>query len=65
MAAGGVGGANVMRLTVSSRDQGIICPDGIVIASSHRASKDAYLSTGQGDAAIQSRGFERLIRESL
>ena len=29
--------------------------DGFVIARSHRASKDARLSTGYGDAAIQSR----------
>src|SRR6202142_4665561 len=29
--------------------------DGIVIARSHRASKDARRSTGYGDAAIQSR----------
>jgi hypothetical protein len=30
------------------------CSDGIVIARSHRASRDARLSTGYGDVAIQS-----------
>jgi len=30
--------------------------EGIVIARSHRASNDARLSTGYGDAAIQSNG---------
>ena len=35
--------------------EGKMRADGVVIARSHRASRDARLSTGCGDAAIQSR----------
>ena len=41
---------------------GVMRSDGIVIARSHRASKDARLSTGYCDAAIQrSYGAQRLL----